>query len=373
MTKKTEANNFIIPPGLHMSFVEFLGHFEVAEDLPIMIVGETGVGKSIFLHIYKKLYEEEWHDEKSQPEIIIENCACFGDKNSDPLIALSELFGYKKGSHQLAYEDKEGLIAKAEGGVLILDEIGELPISVQGLLLRFMETGEYRPLGDTRSKTAHVRVVGATNNENDLLDAFRFRFFPFYIPPLHKRRQDVLYYINATYPELIKTLTGEEVLVLLAHNWPGNVREIDRVTKLMRRFKIVDKFSDFIDVNDYGDYLSRLNFQEHRYSGIDAIDFHFALKWVSSWGGDKFLLSQLKEHGLNPFDKEWEGPFGVFDEDYNIISTISVPDIDGQAKELSERYGVKIIPRIKAFNQVYYGFVTFCGLFGKYDMKMKTF
>ena len=195
-----------------MSFVEFLAHFEVAENQPIMIVGETGVGKSIFLHIYKKLCEEEWHDEKSKPKIIIENCACFGDKNSDPLIALSELFGYKKGSHRLAYKDKKGLIVEAEGGVLILDEIGELPKSVQGLLLRFMETGYYRPLGAIEPQKAHVRVVGATNNEDELLDAFQSRFLPFYIPPLHKRRQDVLYYMNAKFPELIKTLRGRRFL-----------------------------------------------------------------------------------------------------------------------------------------------------------------
>jgi transcriptional regulator with PAS, ATPase and Fis domain len=106
--KKTKANNYIIPPGLHLPFVEFLAHFEVAENKPIMIVGETGVGKSIFLHIYKKLCEEEWHDEKSKPKIIIENCACFGDKNSDPLIALSELFGYKKGSHRLSLTSNAG-------------------------------------------------------------------------------------------------------------------------------------------------------------------------------------------------------------------------------------------------------------------------
>ena len=156
---------------------------------------------------------------------------------------------------------------------------------------------------------------------------------------------------------------------MLAYNWPKNVREIDRVAKLMLRFEKVDKYAEFIDVEDDWWYLNRLDFTDHRYAGINIYDFDRVVDWVSSWGGDKFLLSQLKEYGLNPSDGEWEGPFGVFDEDYNIISTISVPDIDGQAKELSESYGVKIIPRIKAFDRAYYGFVTFCGLFGKYDME----
>ena len=71
-----------------------------------MIVGPTGVGKSVFSHIYEKLCEENVHD-KTEPKIISENCAYFGDKNSDPLIARSELFGYKKGFHQLADEDKD--------------------------------------------------------------------------------------------------------------------------------------------------------------------------------------------------------------------------------------------------------------------------
>ena len=98
--------------------------------------------------------------------------------------------------------DKDGLVEKADGGLLILEEVGELPLEVQAMLLTFIETGEYRRLGDEEFETATVKVVAATNRESALRDDFRYRFFPYYIPPLRERKNDILYYFHEIFPEL---------------------------------------------------------------------------------------------------------------------------------------------------------------------------
>ena len=158
------------------------------------------------------------------------NCAHFGGVHSDPNMARAEIFGIKKGIVQEAKVDKKGLVDAANGGALILEEIGELPKEVQSMLLTFIESGEYREVGGTETKYADIRIVGATNREENLRDDLRYRFFPYYLPDLHTRRGDVLYYLSYMHPDLLSTLTKNKVLKLLAYHWPGNVREIDRVS-----------------------------------------------------------------------------------------------------------------------------------------------
>jgi transcriptional regulator with AAA-type ATPase domain len=150
-------------------------------------------------------------------------------------VTRSELFGHVKGAFTGANKDKPGLIEKAEGGLLILEEIGELPLEAQAMLLTFIETGEYRRVGDDTTRKAKVKIVGATNRETALRDDFRYRFFPFYIPPLRERKQDALYYFHGIFPRLVSTLNRSEILVLLTHHWPGNVREVERVGRLLLR------------------------------------------------------------------------------------------------------------------------------------------
>lgn len=140
-----------------------------------------------------------------------------------------------KGAFTDAKADKVGLVEKADGGLLILEEVGELPFEVQAMLLTFIETGEYRRLGDENVQKATVKVIAATNRESALRDDFRYRFFPFYIPPLRERKNDILYYFQEIFPGLTKNFSKSEVLLLLTHNWPGNVREIERIGRLLNR------------------------------------------------------------------------------------------------------------------------------------------
>lgn len=228
-----EYNKFIVPPDLSTSVRTFENHYAVAEQQPIMIVGPTGVGKSLFLHVFEQLYLNE-ADSKDRP-IKWANCSHFGGVQSDPNVARSELFGHKKGSFTGATGDRVGLVKAADKGVLILEEIGELPLEVQAMLLTFVETGKYLRIGENKEYTAAVRIIGSTNNEESLREDFRFRFFPFYVPPLRMRRGDVLYYFAAKFPELLPSLRTWEILSLLAYNWPGNVREVERIGRLILR------------------------------------------------------------------------------------------------------------------------------------------
>lgn len=217
---------YMVPRGLFSYISLFEAHFNTAGKMPIIVVGDTGVGKRLFLHLFEKLYKEKNNSSKVKKT----NCAYFY-----PNLARSELFGYKKGAFTDAKEDTPGFIEKADGGALILDEIGELPLEVQGILLTFIETGKYHRVGDPTERSASVKIIAATNNLEKLGDAFRERFYIFYVPPLHQRRMDVLYYLWWLHPEVIQELMCWEVLALIAHNWPGNVREIDKIGRFLKR------------------------------------------------------------------------------------------------------------------------------------------
>jgi DNA-binding NtrC family response regulator len=364
-SKKAE---YIIPPGLYETFNEFIAHCEVAQDQPIMIVGDTGVGKSMFLHILGKLHEKRCKEKNNNSNIIWANCSHFGSGNSFPVLAQSALFGHVKGAFELALQDEIGLIEEANNGMLILDKISELPTQVQAMLLTFIETGKYRKLGSAENQFAKVQVVGTTNNEDALRDDFRFRFIPFYIPPLHERRQDILYYISAKSPDLINKLNCSEVLTLLAYHWPGNVREIDRVASLMLRNKVVSgqtylKIKLETKLND-----SELNLNETGYSFLNGLQPKLFLDWISSWDGDKFLIPYLKKHGLDLSNTLKDYPFNKLDAS-TVVNLAFANKIRNDKTDLIEFLELKPVPEIKAFDRAFRGFSAFCGLFGQLTTK----
>lgn len=222
---------YLVPPGLRSKIREFEAHTKIAGRSPIMICGPSGVGKSVFIHLFRKQYQLE-HGPDSK--VITVNCSHFGGD-----LARSELFGHVRGAFTGANQNKEGWITTANGGVLILEEVGELPGETQAKLLTFIETGEFHRVGSAKVERANVQIVAATNSEKNLREDFRYRFFPFYVPPIHERRQDVLYQLADRFPQLITMLTSWEILTLLAYNWPGNVREIERIGLLLARKKMI--------------------------------------------------------------------------------------------------------------------------------------
>lgn len=329
----------IVPPGLNKAILDFEAHFKISDDNPILILGDTGVGKSLFLYLLRKLFREKYKNEDVMRPILTANCSHF-----QPNFAKSELFGHVKGAFTDAIKAREGLIAKADGGLLILEEIGTLPREVQAMLLVFIETGKYYPLGSDEIKEANVKIVGATNLESALRDDFRYRFSPFYIPPIRERKGDILYYLYQFSPDIIESLSPSDILILLTHNWPGNVREIERIGNLIKREKWIndqiEKNSDSTTPSGRNVQISHLNpkdtsfnpwllddlvFCEFPNLDIDVDSLNKQLKKyrvsVSSEKGESAFKKILKKNNVfswyNKFSLKFYNNYGPFDEAVN--------------------------------------------------------
>src|SRR5262245_2354930 len=163
-------------------------------DATVLICGETGTGKELFARAI------HYHSPRRNKPFIPVNCEALPDHLFE-----NELFGHVKGAFTDAVSSEKGLIAEAEGGTLILDEVDTLSPAAQAKLLRFLQSGEYRPLGSSRSVTANVRIVAATNT--DLCDRvkaklfredlyFRLNALSVIIPPLRERTEDIVHLSN---------------------------------------------------------------------------------------------------------------------------------------------------------------------------------
>jgi two-component system, NtrC family, response regulator HupR/HoxA len=206
-------------------------------DSPVLITGETGTGKELFARaIY--LLSSRW-----KREFLSVNCAQYRESQ----LISSELFGHKRGSFTGAVNDHQGIFETAEGGVVFLDEIGELSAQAQALLLRLFSEGEILPVGASRSRRVNVRTVLATNrNLKEMVDAGTFRADLYYrlrqlklrVPPVRERGNDWRLIVEH-YLEEAAAVTGAEpkqfspraLEVLGQHDWPGNVRELRAVAE----------------------------------------------------------------------------------------------------------------------------------------------
>jgi len=200
---------------------------------PVLLLGETGSGKEVVARLVHEL------SGRTHGPFLAINC---GAMNRELLE--SELFGHEKGAFTGAVGPKTGLVTAASGGTLFLDELAEMPASMQVSLLRFLDRGEYRPVGSTRTFYADVRIVGATNQDLQTLVAHgRFREDLYYrinavtlpVPALRERKEDVpalaehfLQSLRAA-GSLARTLCPEARAALCAYSWPGNIRELRNV------------------------------------------------------------------------------------------------------------------------------------------------
>jgi transcriptional regulator with PAS, ATPase and Fis domain len=175
---------------------------------------------------------------RSEKPFVVINCASLPDQ-----LIESELFGHERGAFTDAKSAKQGLVEIAHGGTLFLDEIGELSLTLQPKLLRFLENGEYRRIGGIANLTSSVRVIGATNKNlleesekksfrKDLL--FRLNVITLIIPPLRDRKEDILllasYFLKKKSPiRTPKQLSPESEELLLNYSFNGNIRELDHI------------------------------------------------------------------------------------------------------------------------------------------------
>jgi DNA-binding NtrC family response regulator len=162
-----------------------------------------------------------------------------------PALAESELFGHKKGSFTGAVEDKVGLFGKADGGTVFLDEIGDMSPEIQSKMLRVLETGEVRRVGDVTTEKVKVRIIAATNR--DLEDAiqrgnfredlfYRFNSFSITLPSLRERREDIpllshhfLRKAVAKVNKRVDQISAQAMECLINYSWPGNLRELENI------------------------------------------------------------------------------------------------------------------------------------------------
>jgi len=203
-------------------------------DAKVLITGESGSGKELVAHAVHS------GSPRAERMFVAVNCAGMPET-----LLESELFGHMKGSFTGAYRDKLGKLELADGGTMFLDEIGEMTMRMQGMLLRFLETGELQKVGSERAAgRVNVRVIAATNrNLRDMVDQSLFREDLFYrlnvihlmVPPLRERREDIAplarHFLEhfARNGSSARDIAPNALHALTQHNWPGNVRELQNV------------------------------------------------------------------------------------------------------------------------------------------------
>ncbi len=204
-------------------------------DVSVLVHGETGTGKEL---VARALHE---HSHRKAKPFLAENCAAV-----PPNLLESELFGHKKGSFTGAVSDRNGHFVAANGGTVFLDEIGDMPLSMQAKLLRVLQEGEVRPVGSNTTIKVDVRVVAATNKDlaamckqgtfrEDLY--FRLNVVMIVLPPLREREGDVRHLVRFLLQRMARELgkpigIDDTALAALEHwRWPGNVRELDNVIR----------------------------------------------------------------------------------------------------------------------------------------------
>ena len=208
-----------------------ISEFSKYDSETVLITGESGCGKELVAKAIHNL------SPRSERDFIEINCASIPDN-----LLESELFGFEKGAFTDAKQSKAGLFEKADGGTLLLDEIGEMSLPLQAKLLRVIENKKFRRLGSTKDIEVNVRIVASTNkNMNEAIGNKEFREDLYYrlnvlrieIPPLRERGKDViilaenfLKVFNKKFNKNIHRFSDETKEILLSYNWPGNIREL---------------------------------------------------------------------------------------------------------------------------------------------------
>jgi transcriptional regulator with GAF, ATPase, and Fis domain len=203
----------------------------------ILITGESGVGKELFAKACYLL------SPRIKAPFVVVNCPQYSEGN----VTVSELFGHVKGSFTGAIADHKGLFNAADGGLVFLDEVGDLAPTAQTMLLRALAEKEVKPLGSTQTHSVDVRVVAATNRPlREMIQAgqfrqdlyFRLRYFPLEIPPMREREDDwkllVNYFVDRLNQEynLKKVFSPTSTKFLERYPWPGNVRELKSIVTI---------------------------------------------------------------------------------------------------------------------------------------------
>ncbi len=200
-------------------------------DASVLILGESGTGKEL---VAQEIHRRSRRQERAMVRV---NCASVPRE-----IYESEFFGHAKGAFTGAVRDRAGRFELANGGTLLLDEVGEIPLELQSKLLRVLQEGTYERIGEEKTRAVDVRLIAATNRDLKAeVEAGRFRrdlfyrlnVFPIEVPPLRKRKEDIpllaelfLQQASRRFNRRCKALSQGNIIALQAYDWPGNVREL---------------------------------------------------------------------------------------------------------------------------------------------------
>jgi len=213
-----------------------LARIEAVADTPanVLIVGETGTGKELVAHAIHS------RSRRADAPLVKVNCASIPRELFE-----SEFFGHAKGAFTGAYRDRVGRFQLADGGTIFLDEVGEIPLELQGKLLRVLQEKEFEKVGEDTTRQVDVRVIAATNRDlEDAVEAGNFRedlyyrlsVFPVQVPPLRKRGDDVIqlavHFLEQDCREFGRpcpSFTQSQVNAMRKYDWPGNIRELKNV------------------------------------------------------------------------------------------------------------------------------------------------
>jgi PAS domain S-box-containing protein len=232
-------------------------------NIPLMLNGETGVGKSKIARLVHDLSER-----KGLPFVDI-NCGAIPEA-----LLESELFGYERGAFTgAAPTGKKGLFEIAHGGTLFLDEVSELPLPMQVKLFKFIETGELMRVGGVSPTQVNTRVIAATNRDLKAMTHrgefrselfFRLNVVPIYIPPLRERREDIIALTELFFESCNKKFNTQKRISksvqqeLCSYSFPGNVRELENLVKRL----VAMTENDYIRIKHLPEYLQRLNAED---------------------------------------------------------------------------------------------------------------
>ena len=278
-------------------------------DLPVLIVGESGTGKEIVAH------EVHQYSDRREKFFLPINCALLGS------LAESELFGHVKGSFTGANGSTDGHVGIADGGMIFFDEVGELSIDIQAKLLRFLDSGEYMRVGESKVRKANIRVVTATNRDLEAMcRKGEFREDLFYrlsgsiirTAPLKERREDIMPLIwhflfqfgvsrNTTYE-----ISADACARIVDSDWPGNVRQLKqslfKISQLSMNGKI--NLQDVERVIGEGEFSEIKSFKEAKKQVVDDFERRYLLRTLQiSQGNLKKALVLSGMHKKNFYQK----------------------------------------------------------------------
>jgi transcriptional regulator with PAS, ATPase and Fis domain len=270
------------------------------KEVPVLILGETGTGKELFA---KAIHQSS---KRSNKPFIALNCGAIPSELVD-----SVLFGHKKGAFTGAITDKLGVFDQANGGILFLDEFGELDQSTQVRLLRVLQEGTFSPIGSNQEHKTDIRLIAATHrNLLALVSEGRFREDLFYrvavgvlnLPPLREREGDILYLAEKIMEDLSqkdsalkhKLFSVKAKNLMLKHPWKGNIRELQST---ILRALIWSSF-DSIDEDDIKEALFYMPSNEHDLNNIE-VSYGIDLQRVIDDLSSQYIKQALKETSHN--------------------------------------------------------------------------